>query len=385
MHAESMTAETEQPKLAVTPLHALHVARGARMVPFAGYEMPLQYADGILAEHAHVRGAAGLFDVSHMGQAFLVGPDHETTARALEALVPADIAGIAPGQQRYTQFLNQDGGILDDLMVTRSGDPAEDGVLMLIVNAARKAVDFAHLAAGLPGNVKLLRADHRALIALQGPQAAEVLTRHARAAAAMPFMTAQSLSFDGIDCHVSRSGYTGEDGFEISVRATRVVAVVERLLDDTRVKLAGLGARDSLRLEAGLCLYGHDIDETTSPVEAALAWSIQRRRREAGGFPGADRVQRELTDGPARRRVGLRPEGRTPARDGAEIRGADGARIGTVTSGGFGPTVGGPIAMGYVPPQFAEPGTPVTLIVREKELPASVAALPFVPHRYRRG
>jgi aminomethyltransferase len=385
MHAESMTAETEQPKLAVTPLHALHVARGARMVPFAGYEMPLQYADGILAEHAHVRGAAGLFDVSHMGQAFLVGPDHETTARALEALVPADIAGIAPGQQRYTQFLNQDGGILDDLMVTRSGDPAEDGVLMLIVNAARKAADFAHLAAGLPGNVKLLRADHRALIALQGPQAAEVLTRHARAAAAMPFMTAQSLSFDGIDCHVSRSGYTGEDGFEISVRATRVVAVVERLLDDTRVKLAGLGARDSLRLEAGLCLYGHDIDETTSPVEAALAWSIQRRRREAGGFPGADRVQRELSDGPARRRVGLRPEGRTPARDGAEIRGADGARIGTVTSGGFGPTVGGPIAMGYVPPQFAEPGTPVTLIVREKELPASVAALPFVPHRYRRG
>jgi aminomethyltransferase len=385
MNVEPATAEIEQPKLSVTPLHALHAARGARIVPFAGYEMPVQYADGILAEHHHVRSAAGLFDVSHMGQAFLVGPDHDTTARALEALVPADIAGLEPGQQRYTQFLNQDGGILDDLMVTRSGDPAEDGVLMLIVNAARKEADFAHLAAGLPGNVRLLRAEHRALVALQGPQAAEVLARHAREAAAMPFMTAQSLSFDGIDCHVSRSGYTGEDGFEISVRANRVIAVVERLLDDHRVKLTGLGARDSLRLEAGLCLYGHDIDETTSPVEAALAWSVQRRRREEDGFPGAARVQRELAEGPARRRVGLKPEGRVPAREGAEIREPKGGAIGTVTSGGFGPTVGGPIAMGYVESRFATPGTPVVLIVRDKELPASVVALPFVPHRYWRG
>jgi aminomethyltransferase len=383
MDAEPAVAETP-PALAATPLRALHVARGARMVPFAGYEMPVQYADGIIAEHTHTRSAAGLFDVSHMGQAFLVGADHETAARALETLVPADLVGLAPGRQRYTQLTNPDGGILDDLMVTRSSDPAEDGVLMLVVNAARKDADFAHLLARLPAGVKLLRADHRALIALQGPQAAEVMVRHAREAATMEFMSARSMSFDGIDCHISRSGYTGEDGFEISVKGTRVVATVERMLDDPRVKLAGLGARDSLRLEAGLCLYGHDIDEATSPVEAALAWSIGKRRREAGGFPGADRVLRELAEAPARRRVGLKPEGRIPAREGAEIRSSDGMVIGKVTSGGFGPTVGGPIAMGYVERSFAEPGTLVVLIVREKEIAASVVALPFVPHRYRR-
>ncbi len=383
MDAEPAVAETP-PALAATPLRALHVARGARMVPFAGYEMPVQYADGIIAEHTHTRSAAGLFDVSHMGQAFLVGADHETAARALETLVPADLVGLAPGRQRYTQLTNPDGGILDDLMVTRSSDPAEDGVLMLVVNAARKEADFAHLLARLPAGVKLLRADHRALIALQGPQAAEVMVRHAREAATMEFMSARSMSFDGIDCHVSRSGYTGEDGFEISVKGTRVVAIVERMLDDPRVKLAGLGARDSLRLEAGLCLYGHDIDEATSPVEAALAWSIGRLRRQEGGFPGADRMQRELAEAPARRRVGLKPEGRIPAREGAEIRSNDGAVIGKVTSGGFGPTVGGPIAMGYVERSFAEPGTPVVLIVRDKEIAASVVALPFVPHRYFR-
>ena len=382
---QTPTAETDTPTLAVTPLHALHVARGARMVPFAGYHMPVQYADGIIAEHNHVRSSAGLFDVSHMGQAFLVGADHETVARGLETLVAADIVGLAHGQQRYTQLLNEDGGILDDLMVTRSADPVEDGVLMLVVNAARKEADFAHLVARLPGHVRLLRADHRALVALQGPKAAEVLARHARETAAMAFMTAQTASFDGIDCHVSRSGYAGEDGFEISVRASRVVAIVERLLDDPRVKLAGLGARDSLRLEAGLCLYGHDIDETTSPVEAVLAWSVQRRRREEGGFPGAARIQRELAEGPARLRIGLKPDGRAPAREGAEIRNADGAAIGKVTSGGFGPSVEGPIAMGYVEAKYAEPGTPVVLIVREKELPATVVALPFVPHRYHRG
>jgi aminomethyltransferase len=385
MDAEPAPTETQAQPLSATPLHALHVARGARMVPFAGYSLPVQYADGIIAEHTHTRSAAGLFDVSHMGQAFLVGPDHETTARALEALVPADILGLGHGRQRYTQMLNDAGGILDDLMVTRSSDPAEDGVLMLVVNAARKEADYAHLDAHLPANVKLLRADHRALIALQGPLAAEVLGRHARDAAGLSFMAAQSASFDGIDCHVGRSGYTGEDGYEISVKATRVVAIVERLLDDPRVKLAGLGARDSLRLEAGLCLYGHDIDEATSPVEAALAWSIQRRRREEGGFPGAARLQGEIANGPERLRVGLKPEGRAPARDGAEIRAADGTVIGKVTSGGFGPTIGGPIAMGYVERRFADPGTPVALIVRGKELPASVVALPFVPHRYHRG
>ena len=385
MDADTAAAEPQGEQLSVTPLNALHVARGARMVPFAGYSMPVQYADGIIAEHNHTRSAAGLFDVSHMGQAFLVGPDHDTTARALEALVPADILSLAPGRQRYTQLLNDDGGILDDLMVTRSGDPAEDGVLMLVVNAARKAADFAHLEAALPANTKLLRAGHRALIAVQGPAAAEVVGRHAREAAAMSFMSAMSASFDGIECHISRSGYTGEDGYEISMKATRVNAIAERLLDDARVKLVGLGARDSLRLEAGLCLYGHDIDETTSPVEAALTWSIGRRRREDGGFPGAARIGREIAEGPARLRVGLKPDGRAPAREGAEIRSRDGAVIGKVTSGGFGPTINGPIAMGYVERAFAEPGTPVTLIVRDKELPATVTALPFVPHRYRRG
>lgn len=384
MDAEPDTTERPPEQLSVTPLHALHLARGGRMVPFAGYSLPVQYADGIIAEHNHTRSAAGLFDVSHMGQAFLVGPDHATVARALEALVPADILGLGPGRQRYTQLLNAEGGIVDDLMVTRSSDPAEDGVLMLVVNAARKETDFAHFAAGLPAGVRLLRANHRALIAVQGPLAAEVVGRHSRDIAAMEFMSAQSASFDGIDCHVSRSGYTGEDGYEISVKATRVIAIVERLLDDPRVKLAGLGARDSLRLEAGLCLYGHDIDETTSPVEAALTWSIPRRRREEGGFPGAARIAAEIAEGPKRRRVGIKPEGRAPAREGTEIREPGGAVIGRVTSGGFGPTVEGPIAMGYVEPRFAEPGTKLELIVRGKDLPASVVPLPFVPHRYRR-
>lgn len=384
MEADAVTTEVEKEQLSVSPLHALHIARGARMVPFAGYTLPVQYADGIIAEHNHTRSAASLFDVSHMGQAFLVGPDHETTARALETLVPADILGLAPGRQRYTQFLNDEGGILDDLMVTRSGDPAEDGVLMLIVNAARKEADYAHLEAHLPANVKLLRAGHRALIAVQGPLAAHVVRRHARDAASMSFMSAMSTSFDGIDCHISRSGYTGEDGYEISVKATRVTAIVERLLDDPRVKLAGLGARDSLRLEAGLCLYGHDIDEATSPVEAALTWSIARRRRDDGGFPGVARIRGEIANGVARVRVGLKPEGRAPAREGAEIRTPEGTILGRVTSGGFGPTVGSPIAMGYVERGFADPGTPVVLIVRGKELPATVTALPFVPHRYHR-
>ena len=265
-----------------TPLHALHVSRGGRMVPFAGYEMPVQYADGIIAEHNHVREHAGLFDVSHMGQAFLVGADHETVARALEALVPADIVNLAPGRQRYTQFTNPDGGILDDLMVTRSADPAEDGVLFLVVNAATKEADCAHLAAHLPASVRLIRADHRALIAVQGPMARLAVGRHCPEAVPMTFMSAITTRFDGIDCHISRSGYTGEDGFEISCKATRVRAIAERLLSEPAVKLIGLGARDSLRLEAGLCLYGHDIDSTTSPVEAALTWSIQKRRRDRG-------------------------------------------------------------------------------------------------------
>jgi aminomethyltransferase len=380
-----MTQVSEQPTPvhAATPLHEMHVRLGARMVPFAGYQMPVQYRDGIIAEHTHTRSAAGLFDVSHMGQAFLVGGDHATAARALETLVPADLVNLPPGRQRYTQLTNDAGGILDDLMVTRSADPGEDGVLMLIVNASRKDADYAHIGAHLPAHVRLIRADHRALLALQGPQAAEVLARHAADAAGLAFMTATSTRFDGIECHISRSGYTGEDGFEISANAKRIGAIAERLLDDRRVKPIGLGARDSLRLEAGLCLYGHDIDETTSPVEAGLAWSIQKRRREQGGFPGAARIQAELREGPARLRIGLLPEGRAPAREGSEIRAPDGAAIGKVTSGGFGPSVGGPIAMGYVERGFAQAETPVMLVVRARELAAKIVPLPFVPHRYR--
>lgn len=366
-----------------TPLYDAHVAAGAKIVPFAGYEMPVQYPAGILTEHKWTRESAGLFDVSHMGQAFLLGPDHETTARALEALCPADFVNLGHGKQRYSQLLADDGGILDDLMVTRPADPAEDGALMLIVNAACKDADFAHIEARLPAGVKLMRAPHRALVALQGPKAAEALAKHCPDTADMAFMTAKSTKFGNFECHVSRSGYTGEDGYEISIRADRVATLWDALCADPLVKPIGLGARDSLRLEAGLCLYGHDIDATTSPVEAALVWSIQKRRREEGGFPGAGRIQRELKDGPARIRVGILPEGRQPAREGAEIH-AEGRRIGVVTSGGFGPSLNGPLAMGYVETAFAKPGTALTLIVRDKPLSAAVAAMPFVANRYFR-
>ncbi|MFI4995527.1 MAG: glycine cleavage system aminomethyltransferase GcvT [Hyphomicrobiales bacterium] len=372
------------PALKTTPLHGAHVALGARMVPFAGYDMPVQYPTGVLGEHLQTRASAGLFDVSHMGQAFLMGPDHETTAKALEALVPADISNLAQGRQRYTQLLNEEGGILDDLMVTRSAEEGEDGVLMLIVNAACKEQDFAHIAARLPQGVTLLRADHRALVALQGPKAAEVLARHCQGADRMPFMSARQTSFDGLSCHVSRSGYTGEDGYEISIKAAHAVAIWSALLRDGAVKPIGLGARDSLRLEAGLCLYGHDIDATTSPVEAALSWSIQKRRRQEGGFPGAARLQRELAEGPSRKRIGILPDGKAPAREGTEIHSKDGRKIGTVSSGGFGPTLGGPLAMGYVETSFAALGTELDLIVRGKNLPAKVAPMPFVPNHYYR-
>jgi aminomethyltransferase len=366
-----------------TPLYRRHVQLGARMVPFAGYEMPVQYPDGIIAEHTHTRTAAGLFDVSHMGQACLSGPDHETMARALEALTPADLLALAPGQQRYTQLLNEEGGILDDLMVTRPADP-RDHRLMLIVNAARKQFDYGHIEARLPADVRLTRFDERGLLALQGPLAGLVLGRFVPEVSAMPFMTAMAARFDGIDCAVSRSGYTGEDGFEVSVGAEHLETVFDRLLGAPEVKPVGLGARDTLRLEAGLCLYGHDIDETTSPVEAALAWSIGKRRRTEGGFPGAARVQRELADGPSRRRVGILPEGRAPAREGAPILASNGDAIGLITSGGFGPTVKRPIAMGYVDSKHVAPGTAIAVVVRDKPLTATVSPLPFVPHRYHR-
>ena len=374
-------------ELLKTPLHAAHVERGARMVPFAGYEMPVQYPDGVLKEHVWTRTNAGLFDVAHMGIAYLRSDDgqHESVAAALEALVPADILNLAPGRQRYTQLLNQDGGILDDLMVARSSDPDHAGWLYLVVNAACKDADYAHISANLPSGVELLPSDDFALLALQGPAAAGVLAGFDSGVRDMPFMSARPMDFGGTPIHATRSGYTGEDGFELPVPVAEAVAVWNRLLDDERVAPIGLGARDSLRLEAGLCLYGHDIDTTTSPIEAGLAWSIQKRRRTEGGFPGAGRIQRELADGPSRRRVGIRPDGRAPAREGTEVLDRDGNSIGQLTSGGFGPTVGGPVAMGYVKAAFAAAGTPVQLMVRGKPLPAAITDMPFAPHRFFRG
>jgi aminomethyltransferase len=367
-----------------TPLHDLHLKLGAKMVPFAGYEMPVQYPLGILREHQHTRAAAGLFDVSHMGQAHLIGPSHAATAGALEALVPADIAGLKPGQQRYTQLLNDSGGIIDDLMVTRPASEKDDGRLFLVVNASRKEVDYAHIGAHLPAGVILLPAPERALVALQGPAAKAVMAKLSDVGAGLAFMAAANGLIGPVDCHISRSGYTGEDGFEISVADDKAVALAELLLAQEGVQPIGLGARDSLRLEAGLCLYGHDIDETTSPVEADLVWSMQKRRRTEGGFPGAARIQDELANGPMRRRVGIKPDGRAPAREGTEILALLGDPLGTITSGGFGPSVNGPVAMGYVAADRSAVGTPVNLMVRGKALSAAVAPLPFVPHRYAR-
>jgi aminomethyltransferase len=371
-------------KLLQTPLHAEHVALGARMVPFAGYDMPVQYPTGILTEHNWTRDHAGLFDVSHMGQAALSGPDHETTARALEALVPADILNLKPGQQRYSQLLDDNGGILDDLMATRPATEEEKGHIYLVVNASMKEADYAHIAARLPAGVTLVPGEDRALLALQGPSAEGVMARLGSGAASLGFMMSGWFDVAGIRCHVSRSGYTGEDGFEISVKAGDAPALWRALIADPEVKPIGLGARDSLRLEAGLCLYGHDIDTGTSPVEAGLTWSIQKRRREEGGFPGAARVQREIKDGPARVRVGLKPEGRAPAREGTIITTPDGREVGTVTSGGFGPTVNGPVAMGYVARDVSAAGTDLHLMVRGKPLAAKVVPMPFAPHRYKR-
>jgi aminomethyltransferase len=378
-------ARADEPLLK-TPLHGEHVALGARMVPFAGYDMPVQYPTGILTEHNWTREHAGLFDVSHMGQAFLVAEDksHETVARAFEALLPADVLGLKPNQQRYSQLLADDGGILDDLMVTRVGAPGHEGWLYLVVNASMKDADYAHIQARLPAGVTLNRKDNLALMALQGPSAAAVMAEKAPEAAELAFMMSADVQIDGIWCHISRSGYTGEDGYEISCHDKDAAALWRSFLAHPEVKPIGLGARDSLRLEAGLCLYGHDIDTTTSPIEAGLIWSIQKRRREEGGFPGAERVQREIKEGPARVRVGIRPEGRAPAREGAVITTPDGREVGIVTSGGFGPTVNGPVAMGYVSKDVSAAGTDLHLVVRGKPLPAKVAAMPFAPHRYKR-
>ncbi len=364
-----------------TPLMALHRRLGARMVPFAGYEMPVQYKTGIVAEHVWTRTNAGLFDVSHMGQIVLEGADHTTLAAALERLVPADLAGLEPGRIRYTQFIASKGGIIDDLMVTR---PAAEGTLTLVVNASRKAIDEAWLRENLPPEIAVTAREDLALIALQGPRAQEVIAPLWPATQNLGFMTAMSGRLAGIDVHLARSGYTGEDGFEISLAAADVESLAETLLADERVRPAGLGARDTLRLEAGLCLYGQDIDESTSPIEAVLAWSIPPRRRQALDFIGASRIAQELAKGAARRRVGLAPQGRMPVRHGSEIRDEAGAQIGMVTSGGFGPTVDAPVAMGYVPAGQAAAGTVVDIMVRDKHVPAVVTRLPFVPHRYRR-
>lgn len=368
-----------------TVLHDLHLALGAKMVPFAGYDMPVQYPMGVLKEHLHTRAAAGLFDVSHMGQILLTARSGrvEDAALALERLVPVDVLGVKEGRQRYAMFTNDAGGILDDLMVANRGDH-----LFLVVNASCKAADLAHLKAGLP-DCDVGMVEGRALLALQGPKAEAALARLVPGVGEMKFMDVAIRSWDTAELWISRSGYTGEDGFEISVPDRFARAFAERLLAMEEVAPIGLGARDSLRLEAGMCLYGHDIDTTTTPAEANLTWAIQKPRRRGGaregGFPGAGRILRELAEGTARLRMGLRPEGRAPMREGTEIfAGAEGgAPIGEVTSGGFGPSIEAPMAMAYLPATLAE-GDTVYGDVRGRRLPATVAALPFHPTSYKR-
>jgi aminomethyltransferase len=360
-----------------TQLYETHKALGAKLVPFAGYEMPVQYPTGVLAEHNWTREHAGLFDVSHMGQATLRGPDFATTARFLETLIPADVLGLNVHQQRYSQLLNEQGGIIDDLMFVRAG---REGEIYLIVNAGCKNGDYAWIEKHLPENIKLHIRNDLSLLALQGPKSESVLTKLAPEIANIKFMQTADVVLGGIDCYISRSGYSGEDGFEISVNEKDAATLWNLLLADANVKPIGLGARDSLRLEAGLCLYGHDIDETTSPIEAGLQWSIAKRRREEGGFIGAARVQQELRDGPKRKRVGIKPASKAPAREGTEIQNLAGEKIGIITSGGFGPSVNGPVAMGYISTQ----DTTVNLIVRGQPMPAEVVKLPFVKARFKR-
>jgi aminomethyltransferase len=369
-------AETAAP-LKQTPLYALHRELGAKMVPFAGYEMPVQYPTGILAEHLHTRAQAGLFDVSHMGQIRLAGAGCVT---ALERLVPGDLEALQPMRMRYTLLLNEPGGILDDLMATRLADG-----LFLVVNAARKGADVAHLRDHLGTRASIEPLADRALLALQGPAAANVLSRFIEGIAQLRFVSAAEVTIGGRQCLVTRSGYTGEDGFEISLPAGEAEGFARRLLAEPEVLPVGLGARDSLRLEAGLCLYGHDIDETTTPIEADLAWTIGKRRRAEGGFPGAATILRQLSEGARCKRVGIRPDGRAPAREDTEIVDDAGNRLGKVTSGGFGPSVGGPVAMGYVNSAHAMEGATLQLLVRGAARPAHVVRLPFVPTRYYRG
>jgi aminomethyltransferase len=364
-----LSTETLQKK---TPLYALHLAAGGRMVPFAGYEMPVQYRLGIMKEHLHTRHAAGLFDVSHMGQLILRAPN---IAASLEKLVPADVEGLAEGRMRYSQFTNEAGGILDDLMISNAGDH-----LALVVNAACKEADIAHLQANLGADCTIENLADKALLALQGPGAVSVLARFCdEAFEKFPFMSFREAVVAGVKVTLSRAGYTGEDGFEISVDNAKATELAEILVAEADVELIGLGARDSLRLEAGLCLYGHDIDETISPVEAGLVWSIGKRRREEGGFAGDEIILRQLAEGVERKRVGLKPDGRAPLREHAKVTDTAGAEVGQITSGGFGPSIAGPVAMGYVRSDLAEAGTTLSAELRGKPVQVTVSALPFVP------
>ncbi len=375
-----------------TPLHSAHLAAGARMVEFGGYDMQVQYPDGVLKEHLWTRAHAGAFDVSHMGPSFLTlarksgdpDADHRAVASLIEPLVSGDIAALKPGHIRYTLLLGEGGGILDDLMVARPVHPERQGMLYIVVNAGPKEADFALICGAVGDAASLERADDRALIAVQGPDAAAVVETLLPGAAGLVFMTHRRIDFDGAACIVARSGYTGEDGFEILAPAPQGAALWERLLADELVKPIGLGARDSLRLEAGLPLNGHDLDPSVSPIEADLGFAVSKARLRAGRMRGAARIARELAGGLARKRVGLRVLAGAPAREGAEIADASEVVVGRVTSGGFSPTLSAPIAMGFVPPELASPGAPLRAIVRGKAQAAEVAAMPFVPHRYVR-
>ncbi len=384
-----MTDQTTHRRL--TPLHALHAKLGAKMCEFAGYDMPIQF-EGVMAEHNWTREHCGLFDVSHMGPCFLTiagGPRddedaHIEIAKLIEMLVPSDIQGLKPGQARLTVLLNEEGGILDDLIITRPYEADQQGRLYIVVNGAMKEQDWGIFKDKLAPYAVLERADDRILVAVQGPEAEAVVKQHFEHAGELGFMEARRMETHGMLCMVSRCGYTGEDGYELLVPGTDVgVAFVVELLSDERVKPIGLGARDSLRLEAGLCLYGHDMDADTTPVEATLTWVIQKKRREEANFPGAARILDQIANGADKKRVGIQPGDRAPAREGTEIYVGD-EKVGVITSGGFGPTVGGPVAMGYVAKEFSKSGTEVTLMVRGKPRAATVAKLPFVEHNYKR-
>lgn len=377
--------ERDMAEMLRTPLHALHVSLGAKMVPFAGYEMPVQYPLGVMKEHLHTRAHAGLFDVSHMGQVIVKAASYATAAAGLERLIPVDILDLAEGRQRYGFFTNADGGIADDLMLANRGDH-----IFMVVNAACKTSDIAHMKAALEPELSVTEVTDRALLALQGPAAEAVLSGLDARARDMRFMDVATLDLQGVTAWVSRSGYTGEDGYEISVPANKAEEIAITLLDHPLVEAIGLGARDSLRLEAGLCLYGHDIDATTSPVEGGLTWAIQKVRRpggaRAGGYPGAEIIAAQLEHGVPRKRLGLMPEGRAPMREGVPLFATEEATdpIGTITSGGFGPTVGRPIAMGYVTTEHATLGASVFGELRGKRQPLTVARMPFTPANFKR-